>query len=65
MAFEWSGRRQQIDIVPWTYLAGHTDVFAFADRIAAHKRGHDEFPTAIGYALGHAAVRIGTRRQRF
>ncbi|MCI5077483.1 MAG: DUF1194 domain-containing protein [Oricola sp.] len=58
MAFEWSGRYQQVEIVPWTLLSTEIDVFAFASLIESHARGHDEFPTALGYALGHAAVRF-------
>jgi hypothetical protein len=58
MAFEWSGRHQMDDVVPWTYLANDVDIFAFADRIENHARGNSEFPTALGYALGHAAVQL-------
>jgi len=54
-AFEWSGRRQQVEIVPWSFVAGDADVFALADRIETHRRVHSAFPTALGYALGHAA----------
>jgi Ca-activated chloride channel family protein len=59
MAFEWSGRTQVVDVVPWTFLRSETDVFAFAGIIEDHQRGFDEFPTALGYALGHAAIRLG------
>lgn len=58
MAFEWSGRFQQVAVVPWTFLRADADIFAFADRIEAHPRGFDEFPTALGYALGHAAIQL-------
>lgn len=58
MAFEWSGRTQVVDIVPWTFLASEADVFAFAGAIGLHERGFDEFPTALGYALGHSAIRL-------
>ncbi|MEQ8402321.1 MAG: DUF1194 domain-containing protein [Roseitalea porphyridii] len=54
-AYEWSGRRQQVEIAPWTFLAGDASVLALADRLQAHPRGHTAFPTALGYALGHAA----------
>jgi Ca-activated chloride channel homolog len=64
MAFEWSGRYQQVDIAPWTFLRSDADVFAFADRIATHRRGYDEFPTALGYALGHAAIELGRAPRR-
>jgi hypothetical protein len=57
-AFEWSGRTQAVDVTPWKYLRSEADVFAFAGAIEAHKRGYDEFPTALGYALGSAAIRL-------
>ncbi|WP_394688598.1 DUF1194 domain-containing protein [Hoeflea sp.] len=57
-AFEWSGRRQQVDITPWSLLSFDTDIFAFADRIETHQRAYREFPTALGYALGYAATRL-------
>ncbi|EDQ31420.1 Protein of unknown function (DUF1194) [Hoeflea phototrophica DFL-43] len=57
-AFEWSGRRQQVDIAPWSLLSFDEDIFAFADRIEAYERAYKEFPTALGYALGHAATRL-------
>lgn len=58
MALEWSGRDQQVDIAPWSLLAGDADISKFADRIETHQRVHTEFPTALGYALGHAATRL-------
>ena len=32
------------------------DILAFADRLANHPRRYSAFPTALGYALGHAAT---------
>lgn len=58
LALEWSGRYKQVDIVPWSLLAGDADISAFADRIESHQRAYHEFPTALGYALGHAATRL-------
>jgi len=58
MAFEWSGRFQQVEVAPWSYLSTEADVLAFAGVIAGHRRGFDDFPTALGYALGHAATRL-------
>ena len=57
-AFEWSGRRQQVDIAPWTFLAHPADITAFASRILNHQRAYSAFPTALGYALGHASGRL-------
>ena len=58
IALEWSGRNQQVDIAPWSLLVGDDDISGFADRIETHQRVHDEFPTALGHALGHAATRL-------
>ena len=58
MAFEWSGRFQQVEVAPWSYLSTEADVLAFAGVIAGHRRGFDDFPTALGYALGHAATQL-------
>jgi len=58
MAFEWSGRFQQVEVAPWSYLSTEADVLAFAGVIADHQCGFDDFPTALGYALGHAAAQL-------
>lgn len=55
-AFEWSGRNQQVEIVPWTFMAGDAAILPFADRLESHPRRFTAFPTALGYALGHAAL---------
>ena len=57
-AHEWSGRYQQRDIAPWQLLSTDSEIFAFADRIEKHQRVFDQFPTALGYALGYAATKI-------
>lgn len=56
MAYEWSGRRRQTEIVPWTMITTPAGIDAFANRLSSHTRVNFEFPTAIGYALGHGAV---------
>jgi hypothetical protein len=55
-ASEWSGKNQQIMIAPWTLVATEAGLAGFAARVAAHRRGYAEFPTAVGYALGYGAV---------
>lgn len=55
-AYEWSGRHQQAMIAPWTLVATDAALEGFAARVAAHRRGYTEFPTAVGYALGYGAV---------
>lgn len=57
-AYEWSGRYQQVDIAPWTFLFADGDIAAFAERLRNHRRGYDDFPTAIGYALGYGATQL-------
>lgn len=53
--YEWSGRYQQDMLLDWTVIAGAEDLAVAAAAIATSKRGHDDMPTALGYALGHAA----------
>lgn len=60
VAFEWSGRRQQVEIAPWTFLAGDAAILGFADRLQFHPRRYTAFPTALGYALGHAVTLFST-----
>jgi hypothetical protein len=55
-AFEWSGRNAQMDLLPgWQMVEGDADLDRIAAAIAASERSHDELPTALGAALGHAA----------
>lgn len=58
-AYEWSGRQQQGEIAGWTLVDGAAALDLFAQQVAAHKRGFREYPTAMGYALGHGAVLLG------
>lgn len=53
--FEWSGRYQQDMTLPWTLLTSREEVFAAAQTVAASQRRYAEFPTALGFAIGHAA----------
>lgn len=54
-AYEWSGRYQQDMLLNWTPVRTADDLARAAATIAASRRGHDDMPTALGYALGHAA----------
>ena len=56
--FEWSGRYNQADLTDWVLIETPTDLRRVSERIATSTRSHDDFPTAMGYALGHAAVRM-------
>lgn len=57
-AFEWSGRRQQVDILPWTFLNDRAEIIAAADLIERHPRGYSDLPTALGFALGYSAIQL-------
>lgn len=51
-AFEWSGRYNQEVVLDWTIIDSPAALLRAAETIAASKRSHNEFPTAMGYALG-------------
>jgi hypothetical protein len=53
--FEWSGRYNQDLLLDWTELRSQGDIARAALTLSQSKRGHDDSPTALGYALGHAA----------
>lgn len=56
-AFEWSAKRAQVALTPgWVMVEGEADLRSVAAAIAGSERSHDEFPTALGAALGHAAI---------
>lgn len=59
MSFEWSGQRQHFLQFGWRYLENATDAEKAADELRSSHRGFIGFPTAIGYALGYAAVQMG------
>ncbi|EAQ14880.1 DUF1194 domain-containing protein [Maritimibacter alkaliphilus] len=52
--FEWSGARHQYEQLPWTFVAGGAALAAVAGELRATPRQVAEFPTSLGYALGHA-----------
>ncbi|MCR9125136.1 MAG: DUF1194 domain-containing protein [Rhodobacteraceae bacterium] len=53
--YEWSGRYNQELLVDWTLLRNRADLVAVSETIAFSKRSHNDFPTAMGYALGYGA----------
>jgi hypothetical protein len=57
-SFEWSGRHQQLQQLTWRNLTDLASAVEAAEILRKSPRGYTEFPTAIGYALGHAAVRM-------
>jgi len=57
-SFEWSGRYQQLQQFGWRHLTDGSSAADVAETLRRSPRGYTEFPTAIGYALGHAAVQL-------
>lgn len=56
--FEWSGRYNQEVLLHWRMINGPADLTDVAGIIAGSKRSHNDFPTAMGHALGHAALML-------
>ncbi|MFC6638738.1 DUF1194 domain-containing protein [Sulfitobacter sp. JBTF-M27] len=53
--YEWSGRYQQDVLLDWTLIDSQRALIEAAETVAATKRGHSDYPTAMGYSLGHGA----------
>lgn len=53
--FEWSGRYNQDILLEWTLIETPDVLTRVADQLSRSKRRYNEFPTALGYALGFAA----------
>lgn len=53
--YEWSGRFQQDLVVDWTLITSEEDLTRIAERVTRQARRSEDFPTALGYALGFAA----------
>ena len=58
MVYEWSGRYNQVKLLDWTLIEDADDLGFAADQIARSPRSHNDFPTAMGYALGFAATEL-------
>lgn len=56
--FEWSGRYNQEILLDWRYIRSEGDLLSASASVANSTRSHNDFPTAMGYALGYAADRI-------
>ncbi|WP_338050033.1 DUF1194 domain-containing protein [Pseudooceanicola aestuarii] len=55
IVYEWSGRYQQQVVLPWAVLDSPRSIDIAVARLAASRRSYDQFPTAMGYALGYGA----------
>lgn len=53
--YEWSGRYNQEVILDWTLITDEAALLQAAETVAASTRSHNDFPTAMGYALGFGA----------
>lgn len=54
-AYEWSGRYNQELLLDWMLIRNAEDLLRAAETIGRSKRSHNDFPTAMGYALGYGA----------
>lgn len=53
--YEWSGRYNQEIILDWMMIDSRSALLRAAEVVAASTRSHNDFPTAMGYALGFGA----------
>lgn len=54
-AYEWSGRYNQKLLLDWRLIHSRADLLDVAAHLGRSRRSHDDFPTAMGYALGYGA----------
>lgn len=57
--YEWSGKYRHHPILDWRLIDTPAALDEAAARIARSRRVETQYPTALGYALGHAAGRFG------
>lgn len=56
--FEWSGQRNQTDLLDWTLITSPADLLYAANLLANGARSVSDMPTAMGYALGYASIKL-------
>lgn len=61
--YEWSGRYNQEVLLDWVIINTPADLLAAAETVADSKRSHNDFPTAMGYALGFGAKMLARAPQ--
>ena len=54
--YEWSGRYNQQMVLDWQMIDSPDDLTRAAGVVAGSQRRHNDFPTAMGYALGFGAA---------
>lgn len=58
-AYEWSGRRNQAEVLGWTIIRNPSHLSQLAAQLRKTTRSQTEFPTSLGSALGYGAVSLG------
>lgn len=53
--YEWSGRYNQQVLLNWTVIDSVPTLMSAAQSLAVSRRSHNDFPTAMGHALGFGA----------
>lgn len=53
--YEWSGRYNQALLLDWLVIRSPVHLHFAAEQLASSRRSHNDFPTAMGYALGYGA----------
>lgn len=61
--YEWSGRYNQEILLDWRLIRSGADLVNVAKIIGRSKRSHNEFPTAMGYALGFGGQLLASAPQ--
>lgn len=56
--FEWSGQRNQTDLLAWTLIETPADLRRVENVLANSERATTDMPTAMGYALGYASIKL-------
>ncbi|MEM9012074.1 MAG: DUF1194 domain-containing protein [Pseudomonadota bacterium] len=58
--YEWSGRNEQALVQHWILLSDQATLDGVIARLRGTTRSHDQFPTALGYALAYGALLMRT-----
>ncbi|KQI72019.1 hypothetical protein AN191_07615 [Loktanella sp. 5RATIMAR09] len=56
--FEWSGKYNQTDLLNWTLIRSPADLLLAAEALTGSTRSVSDMPTAMGYALGYASIKL-------
>ena len=56
--FEWSGKYNQTNLLDWTLIRSPADLLMAAEALTNSTRSVSDMPTAMGYALGYASIKL-------